>query len=215
MMRTLIFTFALAFLVPACGGGGGGGASKLKHRFPEKQMASIHPNQRSAEGDAYKAFYIAKMRHDRAQYQLAEIATKLKVAKLKRKSASMEAQAAQEENKWAEKHFMMGMVKVASAASKLAGKSLNSADREIKYLEAQRGFLKKYLPYARENMLAAEAKVELAKALAANQSRIKVPNLKLQDFRKQAKSHASRAAQLKGKADGALRKAKSMRKKSK
>jgi hypothetical protein len=140
------------------------------------------------------------MERAKAEADYNESGTKIDIAKNERDQAILSEKSAAAEKKAADGSNDLTRINAASAEMRRAELARKAADEKVSWLNADRGYLKKWLRYTTENMYAAEAKFELAKARVAQQRNIRPPGFELGRFEKQNTERSERAQRERAKA---------------
>ncbi len=196
--------FAAASLSAGCGSS----APAIKHHMPMEMLAQTPPEERAPVADAYRAHYEATAKVGHLRYRLSDIEYELRIARAEKAQRSQEEKIAKLQSKRSEAAFKVDLAKTAQAAINGMKKQKRAQGERIRYLKAERTYLKRELAYAKLAVIEAEASFELAKAKLA-QARETVPKgFKMTQFVTQEKRAKSRAQAKAQKARAAKAKAK-------
>ena len=193
-------------LVAAFACGGVGGAAKprpLKHHFKEHHLAKV-PAEGKAELEAARADYRRAVQENRkAESDLASSRRAIEAAERaasrahKQKQAADRARSASEDSKdWKQSNRAIRDQRVAEVTAR-------AADQKVDMEKARRSWLEKQVEFTRENVFAAEARFELAKARVARAHDIAPPDFAYQAYVDQYTLRQRTAEKLRGPADSA------------
>jgi hypothetical protein len=148
------------------------------------------PEVRAPVADAYNAHYKAKLKFANMEFMLKDVEYELRMAKTEK---SMEKQKMKMEKIKSERNklaFKTSLMDAAKSAMLGFGNRSNAMDDKLRYLKAQRKFLRKGVVHARANVDHTEARFELAKAKLAQERKTIPKGFKLDKFVKQEKRTA-------------------------
>lgn len=193
----------LVLALAGCGGASTAARPKpLQYHFKEHHLAKVPDADKQAMRAARAAYERARQESRKAESDHAGTRRALEAARREasrahgQKDAADSQRAASEESKdWKAKNQAVRDQRVAEVTAR-------AADQKVKMLEARRDWLETWLAYTRENVFAAEAKFELAKAEVARAHNIAPPDFAYQAFVDQYETRRARAEKLKGPAAG-------------
>lgn len=186
-------------LLFACGGSGPTGPQPLKYHLDDMYLAQVPIAQKRTVVEAQNDYSVAKMRHANARYDLEELQLEIERAKNEQQQAILEEQSAAAEKRRADESADMNRVNRAMAKARAAELARKAADVRIEYLSAKKTALKLFVRYTLEDLYAAEARFELAKASVAKSNSIRPKGFDHKRFVAQANSRkdAAGVAQVK------------------
>jgi hypothetical protein len=191
----------IAVLATACGGGGDPGPGPLSHHLDDMHLAKVPIPEQQEVIQARNDWSVSKMERAKAEADYNDSSTKLTIAKNERKQALLDEKSAQAKLDNAEKSADMNRINSAKRERRAAEMARKAADYKVDTWVAWRRYLKKHLRYAEENVYAAEAKYELAKATLAKEKNIRPRGFDFKAFQKQSAERSRRAQKAKKIAD--------------
>jgi len=195
-MRGHLKLFALAVFAFAIGCGGGGGESKpkgLKVHYDDALLVQIPAEQRAAADAARTAWEKAKDENNKAEADYKEVDGQMSIVKNDRKSAQIKIDNAKSMKKQADASNDGNKQNAAQKDLRSAELGKKAADERVKYYEAYRGFLKKYMKFTAENMYWREAQYELAKSQLGQANALRPPKVNYAEFGPQEAERATKA----------------------
>ncbi len=168
----------------------GGPAPAIQHRFPMEMLSNSPPEVRAPVAQAHNAYYEAKLKLDYMEFMLKDVEYDLRMAKTEKSMTKQKMKMEKiksERNKFAYKTKLMDAAKSAMLGF---GSRSDAMDDKLRYLKAQRNFLRKGIVHARANVDHTEARFELAKAKLAQERKTIPKGFKLDKFVKQEKRTA-------------------------
>ncbi len=200
MSPRILPTFALLLVSIAAlaGASCGGSPPAIKHHLPMEMLAPTPVEARSPVAEAYRGHYRAQQELDHVRYQLRDIDYELKIARAEKAQRKEEQKIAKLQGQRSTAFFKADLAKAADSLLNGMKKRRRAQGERIRYLKAQRSYLKRELAYAKLALLQAEATFELAKARLAKERETVPKGFKLARFveqEKRAKSRAQAAAQ--------------------
>jgi hypothetical protein len=202
-----LFFVSLFVVASACGGSGDSAPKPLDKHIDDMYIARIPLDQQGSVVEAQNKWSISKMEAANAQAQLDEADSQLHQAKNDQKAAKLSIDSAIAAKKSAEASADMNRVNSAQKDLRAAEDSEKAANARVKYFEAYKNYLKKFVRYTQENQYWREAQYEAAKAAIAKQNNIAPKGVTLDDFPKQLEARQKRVEGAKNKAESEKKKA--------
>jgi hypothetical protein len=193
MIRSVLAALVVSLTI-GCGGGGIPAPKPLKLHYDEVYIAQFSLEEKSEILKAQNEYHRARAEQMKAEAELSEIATKIKVAQNERKQSALAEQSAKTELKSAEQSGDMNRVNAEMRNVRAAELERKAADDKIAALKARHKYLKLYVHYATEETYHREARFELAKATLGNKKNIAPKGFKYSNYKKQVDDR-SRLAQ--------------------
>jgi len=174
-------------------------------------IARIPLDQKGTVVETQNQWSIAKMENANAEANLQEADGQLHQAQNDYKASKLAVDSAISAKKSAEQSADMNRINNAQKDLRNAEESQKAAQARVKYFEAYRGYLKKYVRYTQENMYWREAQYESSKATLAKANNIAPAKVNYDDFPKQLSEREKRTTSSKEKAENEKNKAVSAR----
>ncbi len=186
----------------ACGGAGSAARAKpLQYHFKEHHLSRV-PESDKAEMLAARAEHLrAREENRKALSDHAHSARAVDAAKREAETAHQQKDAADKRRSDAEDSKDWNLTNRATRDQRVAEVTVRAAEQKVRMLEAHRDWLAEQVKYTLENVYAAEAKYELAKANVARAHDIAPPDFAYQAYVDQYQQRRARAERLKGPAD--------------
>ncbi len=185
-MLTLVWTAV------ACGGGESR-PGPLAHHFDDMYIAQIPLSEKQAVLSAQNEYAAARMGRQTSEAEYNESATELEVAKNERAQAELDKKSEESRRKAAEESGDMNRINAVGLKVRSAALAVQAADKKVAYVEARRSFLRKKLLQAEDEMYAAEAQYELAKARVAQSNDIRPREFVFASYQSQAQERSRQA----------------------
>jgi len=154
-----------ALLVLACGGSG----PVIKHRLSMDMLSNSPPEVREPVSDAYRNHYEAKLKLAHMEFALNDVEYELKIAKVERSMSSQSKKIQKLQSKRNLLSYKLKLMDAAKAQVLGLDKKHDSLTERIRYLKAQRRYLRKGIKHGRAAVYHTEAQFELAKATLAKE----------------------------------------------
>lgn len=204
-MKRQRFRFAWIAVVglAACGGGAGSAArpKALQYQLNERHLATV-PEADKKEMLAARAEYLrAREESRKAASDHARSKRELEAARSAASKAHRDKDAADEKRRAAEESKDWNQQNRVKRDQRVAEVTVRAAEQKVRMLEAHRDWLEELVVYALENVYAAKAKYELAKANVARAHDIAPPDFAYQAYVDQYEQRRARAERLKGPVD--------------
>ncbi len=174
-------------------------------------IARIPLDQKGAVVETQNQWAVAKMENANAEANAQEADAQLHQARNDHKAARLAVDSAISAKKSAETSADMNRINNAQKDLKAAEDSAKAAELRVKYFDAYRNFLKRYMRYTQENMYWYEAKYENAKASLAKQNNIQPKGIVYDKFPQQLDQRGQRTQKAKERAESEKQKALSAR----
>jgi hypothetical protein len=189
--RSKFFAFVMIVLV-GCGGGGGETKAKpLKTRYDEALLVQVAADQRNA-ADAARATWLKSQDENRkAEADFKEVDGQMSIVKNGKKQAELELSNARAMKKQAGADA--NKQNQAENQERAAEMGKKAAEARIKYYEAYRSFLKKWIRFTAEQMYWREAQYELAKSQVGQAAGLRRSDINYAEFGPQEAERAKRA----------------------
>jgi len=195
----LLAIFVMSMAIVSTGAAGcGGSPPAIKHRMPMDMLAPAPAEARTPVADAYRSHYQAQLALDHVRFQLKDIEFELKIARAEKAQRKQEQKVAKLQAQRSAAVFRAAASKAADALFNGMKKKHRAQGERIRYLKAQRSYLKRELAHAKLVLVQAEATFELSKARLAKERETVPKNFKLAQFveqEKRAKANAQSKAQ--------------------
>lgn len=192
----------LLALVTSCGGSSKA-AKPLQHHLDDVHIARVPVSAKQDVVRAQNDHSVARMEHSKAQSDLDDIDTTLRVAKNEREQALLSESSARSEKDAADRSNDMNRINRAARQLRTVELERRAADEKVAYLELRQDFLKTYVRYTGEDVFAKEARYEYAKARVAREHGIQPQGFEYDAYKQQAEVRAQRAMEAKAVADQA------------
>lgn len=165
MSRRITLLFSILLLLGACGG------SKpiIQHRLDMEVLAPTPPEARASVAEAYRDQYRAELELAHTQFLLDDVEYELKIARAEREQVKHSQKIARLEERRNEAMFKTSLAEAASTLLNDMKKQDLAHKHQIRYLKAQRSYLRKRLAHAKVAVTHAVARFELAKAQLAKE----------------------------------------------
>ena len=193
----LVCIIALA----SCGGPSDTPPGPLSRHFDDMYIAAIPLDQKQSVVQTQNDWSIAKMEQAKAEADLNETATQLTIAKNERQQAHLQLSSAMSQKTAAEASADLNRINNAQKDEHAAEDTEKAATARVKYLEAYRQYMARYLRYTQENTYWREAQYESAKAKLAQGNNIAPKNVNYADFPSQLDQRSKRTQSAKEKAE--------------
>ncbi len=164
-------------------------------------IARIPLDQKGSVVETQNQWSIAKMENANAEANLQEADGQLHQAKNDHKASKLAVDSAISAKKSAEQSADMNRINSAQKDLRNAEESSKAAELRVKYFEAYRNYLKKYVRYTQENMYWREAQYENSKAMLGKQNNVAPKGINYDDFPKQLTEREKRTNKAKEKAE--------------
>lgn len=210
-MRGLCQLVCLSVLVLGCGGSSDGPPGPLSRHFKDSDIARIPLDQQGSIVKAESDWSVSKRELAFAEANLQEADGQLRQAQNDHKAAKLAIDSAKTAKTSADQSSDMNRMNAAQKDMRGAEENERAAASRVKYFEAYRSYLKRYLRYTQENMYWREAQYENAKATLAKQNNVAPKGVVFDDYPKQVESRGKRTQSAKEKADAEKAKAVSAR----
>ena len=189
-----IFAFAVLVVLAACGGGSGDSKPKpLKVRYDDALLVQVPTDQRAAVDAARAAWQKAQDEHRKAEADYNEVNGQMSIVKNDRKSADIQIDNAKSMKKQADASNDVNKMNAAQKELRSAELAKKAADARVKYYEAYRNFLKKWIRHTAEAMYWREAQYELAKAQLGQANALRPPKVNYAEYGPQEAERAKKA----------------------
>ncbi len=199
-MRGLWQLVVCGLFVIGCGASDGPPKPLAKH-FDDMYIARIPLDQKGSVVETQNQWSIAKMENANAEANLQEADGQLHQAKNDHKARMLAVDSAISAKKSAEQSADMNRINNAQKDLRNAEESSKAAELRVKYFEAYRNYLKKYVRYTQENMYWREAQYENSKAMLGKQNNVAPKGINYDDFPKQLTEREKRTNKAKEKAE--------------
>ena len=188
----------------ACGAASGAAKPKpLRYHFDQQHLASVPPEGK-AELQAARGEYDRAVQENRkAESDWANSKRAIETAEREASRAHKRKEAADSASSAAEDSKDWNRSNRAKRDRRVAEVTARAADQKVDMEKARRSWLEKHVQYTRENVYAAEARFELAKAGVARAHNISPPDFAYQAYVDQNQLRQRKADKLKGPADSA------------
>ncbi len=173
---------------------GGKDAPTIKYRLDMSTISQTPAEERETVADAYSLAYQAQLERAHTEWELKDTKYALQIAKARQDQRKHEERIAKLEGKRSEMAFMASLADNALKLLNGMKKQTIAQKGEIRYLKAQRKFLRKQLAYNDAQILATEAAFELAKAKLCKQRGTMPKGFNLDKFVSQDRSFKARAS---------------------
>ena len=183
-MRGLWQLVVCTLFVVGCGSSDSPPKPLAKH-FDDMYIARIPLDQKGTVVETQNQWSIAKMENANAEANLQEADGQQHQAQNDYKASHLAVDSAISAKKSAEQSADMNRINNAQKDLRNAEESQKAAQSRVKYFEAYRGYLKRYVRYTQENMYWREAQYENAKATLAKASSVQPKGVNYDDFPKQ------------------------------
>lgn len=157
--------FGIALLLYACGGS----APVIKHRLSMDMLSNSPADVRAPVAEAYRAHYEAKLKLDHLTFLLSDLKYALGIAKAEKSKAKQSMKIAKLESKRNALTFKVTQMNAAKSELASMAKRRDAQSMRIRYLQAQRRFLRKSIAHGKASVYHSEARFELAKAKLAKE----------------------------------------------
>ncbi len=182
----------------ACGGASGAARSRpLQFRFAEQHLRQVPEADKVQMQAARAAYDRARQANRKAESDRASSRRALEAARRDAEKAHQRKDAADRQRSAAEDSKDWNRTNLATRDQRVAEVTARAADQKVTMLEARRDWLDAWVQYTREDVYAAEAKFELAKAEVARAHNIAPPDFAYQAYVDQYEQRRKRADQLK------------------
>jgi hypothetical protein len=209
-MRGLWQLVVCTLFVVGCGASDSPPKPLSKH-FDDMYIARIPLDQKGTVVETQNKWSIAKMENANAEANLQEADGQLHQAQNDHKASKLAVDSAISAKKSAEQSADMNRMNNAQKDLRSAEDSEKAAAARVKYFEAYRNYLKKYVRYTQENMYWQEAQYESAKATLAKANNIAPKGVNYEDYPKQLDERSKRTTSSRDKAEAEKNKAVSAR----
>ncbi|NVB82678.1 MAG: hypothetical protein HOV81_30150 [Kofleriaceae bacterium] len=170
-------------------------------------IARIPLDQKGAVVETQNQWSVAKMENANAEANSQEADAQLHQAQNDHKAARLSVDSAISAKKSAEQSADMNRINNAQKDLKAAEDSSKAAEMRVKYFEAYRNYLRRYMRYTQENMYWYEAKYEVAKSSLAQRNNIAIKNVDYNKFPQQVEQRGARTQKAKERAEAEKSKA--------
>lgn len=193
-MQGRLKLFVFACLAIGCGGGGGESKPKpLKIRYDEALLVQVAAEQRTAADAARATWQKAQDENRKAEADYNEVNGQMNIVKNDKKSAELKLSNAKEMKKQAGADSN----KQNSAENEMRAAELGkkAAEARLKYYDAYRNFLKRWMRFTAEQMYWREAQYELAKSQVGQAAGLRRSDINYAEYGPQEAERAKRATQ--------------------
>jgi hypothetical protein len=170
-------------------------------------IARIPLDQKGSVVETQNQWSIAKMENANAEANAQEADAQLHQAQNDHKAARLAVDSAISAKKSAEQSADMNRINNAQKDLRAAEDSAKAAEMRVKYFDAYRNYLRRYMRYTQENMYWYEAKFENAKASLAKQNNIAPKGVDYNRFPKQVEERGKRTQSAQQRAESEKQKA--------
>lgn len=177
-------------LLYACGGP----APIIKHRLSMEMLTNSPPDVRASVADAYRNHYRAKLTLAHTEFLLDDVDYELQIARAEKSKAKQSKKIAKIQSKRNLLAYKLKLMDEAKARVFGFDKKSSALDERIRYLKAQRRYLRKGVIHGKAAIYHTEARFELAKAKLANERKTIPKGFKLAAYVSQEKRTGKVAA---------------------
>ena len=170
-------------------------------------IARIPLDQKGSVVEKQNQWSIAKMENANAEANLQEADGQLHQAQNDHKASRLAIDSAISAKKSAEQSADMNRMNNAQGDLRKAEDAEKAAASRVKYFEAYRAYLKRYVRYTQENMYWREAQYEDSKSSLAKANNVQPKGVNYTDFPKQQEEREKRTNSAKEKAESEKNKA--------
>lgn len=170
-------------------------------------IARIPLDQKGSVVETQNQWSIAKMENANAEANVQEADGQLHQAQNDHKASKLAVDSAISAKKSAEQSADMNRMNNAQKDLRAAEDSQKAAGERVKYFDAYRAYLKRYMRYTQENMYWREAQYENAKATLAKANNVAPKGVNYDDYPKQLTEREKRTLKAKEKAEAEKSKA--------
>jgi len=197
-MRAHLAGTLAVLLAAACGGGGESAPGPLRFTLDDMHIAAVPVEEKKAVIDTKQGYDVAQMEKAQHEAQLADVQTKLDIAKNELEQTKLARKSAQAEEKAANASADLNRKNNAERDQHAAELGQRAAEAKMAFLKAKRAWLKRHIRFTEHNIYAAEARYHLEKAKVASAKNIRPSGFQLANFEKQARqrSEAMQRARL-------------------
>jgi hypothetical protein len=188
-------------VLASCGGSSDSPPKPLSTRFDDMYIAAIPLDQKQSVVQTQNDYSIAKMEQAKADADFNETTTQLTIARNELKQAHLQVDSAVSQKKSAEASADLNRINNAQKDLHAAEDTQKAAEARVKFLEAYRGYMGRYVRYTQENTYWREAQYESAKAKLAQGNNIAPKNVNYADFPTQLDQRAKRTQGAKERAE--------------
>lgn len=186
--KTLLFA-SMVSLLCACGGS----APAVKHTVSMDMLSQTPPEARLTVSEAYRTHYDARLELAHTRFLLSDIDYELRIARAKKAQARHSQKIAKLEKQRSAASFRSSLAEAAQALLNGQKKDEQALSHRVRYLEAQRRYLRKRLRQAKADVIHTQTRFELAKAQLADERNTIPKGFKLSRFISQEKKARSKA----------------------
>ena len=205
MRVILCFVAIIAISAAIACGGSSKGPKPLQHQLDDMHIARVPVASKQDVIRAQNDHSVARMEHSKAQADLDELDTSIRIARNERDQAVLSESSARSEKDAADRSNDMNRINRAARALRAAELERRAADERVDYLRLRKEALEAYVLYTAEEMYAKEARYEYAKARVAREHGIQPQGFDYNDYKQQAEERAQRALLSKAEYDEAER----------
>lgn len=186
----------------ACGGPSGAARPKpLQYHFKEPYLGQVPEADKAEMRTAKAAYERARQENRKAESDLANSKRAVEAAEAEASRARGRKDAADGAHSAAEESKNWNQTNLAKRDQRVAEVTVRAADQKVAMVKARRRWLEQHVKFTRENVFAAEASYELAKAKVARAHDIAPPDFAYQAYVDQYELRRRKAEKLKGPAD--------------
>ena len=186
--------------------GCGGSSPAISHRVPMEKLWHTPPAERDAVATAHREVVEVNALLEHTRFQLEDNRREAEIARTERQRAELDVKLAELEHKRREASFLTKLAGAAASLMTSSRQQKETLERKLQWLEARQRYLEREVEHLEAASLAAEARLELAKAELAVRRGVVGKELNLPAFKSQVQKNESRAAGKRRAAQQALQK---------
>lgn len=172
------------------------GNKGLQHQFNQRYLAPIEPAALGDVAAAHRELFETELAMQHTRFLLDDIEAQWSVANNDRKRASLSQDSADKSQRAARSTYQGGRINLADAMKESADAEKVTADARMLYLTERRSALRAMAAFLEKDVLAKKARLELAKAEAANGEKIRPDGFDLMAYRAQFKQRSAEVEPL-------------------
>lgn len=199
--QLVVVLVVLSVAAVGCGAAQDPGPPPLRHHLDEQHLAKATMEEKAAMLQAQSDYNRAKQEKMKAEADRDDTKTQLDIARNDLEKAKLEQSSAGKRKDAADKSKDWNQKNLGKRDERVAELTVRAADQRVDALEAKRDWLAKQVRYTEENLYAAEAKYELAKARLAREKNISPSGFAFQAYVDQQEDRSRRAQRAKVIAD--------------